>query len=231
MDLLNPPVRALILGAGRGKRMRPLSDRTPKPLLRYHGKRLIDWQIEAMARGGVRHFVVNTAHLADQFPAALGDGSDRGLMIEYSREGDTEADALETLGGIARALPLLSPDGQTPFIVAAGDIVTDFDYGALAARAGKLARGEADAHLVLVDNPSFHPQGDMALTAGLVRRTPRQYTFASIGLYSPRIFRDVEIRPCKLFPWLYRFCDQGRVTGEVFRGLWKNIGTPQQLED
>lgn len=224
-------VRALILGAGRGKRMRPLSDSTPKPLLRFHGKRMIDWQIDALIRAGVRDFVVNTAHLADQFPAQLGDGHERGITIRYSKEEDSEEEALETLGGIAKALPLLSPDGVTPFIVAAGDIVTEFDYSRLTARADALMRGDADAHLVLVPNPAFHAAGDMALENGLVRRAPQALTFSSIGIYSPRIFKGVPAVRAKLFPWLYHFADLGRVTGELFTGEWRNIGTPEQLNE
>lgn len=222
---------AMILGAGRGKRMRPLSDETPKPLLKYRGRRMVDWQLEGLKRAGVRRFVINTAHLAGQFPAVLGDGASRGVSIEYSREGDKDTDALETLGGIAKALPLLSPDGETPFAVVAGDIVTGFDYARLLTRAPDLLSGKHDAHLVLVPNPDFHPGGDMALENGLVRRAPRQWTFSSIGLYSPRIFKDVPAAPAKLFPWLFDFCDAGRVTGEVFTGEWKNIGTPEQLHD
>lgn len=224
-------IRALILGAGRGKRMRPLSDRTPKPLLRYRGKRMADWQIDGMHRVGITHFVINTAHLANQFPEQLGDGSERGIRIEYSVEGSSESEALETLGGIAKALPLLSPDGETPFIVAAGDIVTEFDYGRLVSEAPRLSSGSADAHLVLVPNPEFHPEGDMGLSGGLVVREPRMYTYSSIGIFSPRIFEGVPAVRAKLFPWLYRFCDAGRVTGELFKGAWKNIGTPEQLAD
>ena len=220
---------AMILGAGRGKRMRPLSDETPKPLLKYRGKRMIDWQIEGLKRAGVRRFVINTAHLADQFPAVLGNGASRSVSIEYSREGDRDSDALETLGGIAKALPLLSPDGETPFAVVAGDIVTEFDYAKLFERVPDLLNGKHDAHLVLVPNPDFHPEGDMALVDGLVRRAPRQWTFSSIGLYSPRLFQNVPVSPAKLFPWLFDFCDAGRITGEVFTGEWKNIGTPEQL--
>lgn len=222
-------IRAMILGAGRGKRMRPLSDVTPKPLLKYRGKRMADWQIEGLMRAGVRRFVINTAHLASQFPEALGDGSERGIEIRYSVEGSRDTDALETLGGIAKALPLLSPDGRAPFIVAAGDIVTGFDYARLIARVPDLEAGRCDAHLVLVPNPDFHPGGDMALEGGLVRRAPAQFTFSSIGIYSPRIFKGIPPEPAKLFPWLFSFCDEDRVTGELFTGPWKNIGTPEQL--
>ncbi len=224
-------IRALIFGAGRGKRMRPLTDTEPKPLLFYRGRRLIDWQIDAMKAAGIRTFAVNTAHLARRFPETLGDGSSRGVRILYSQEGTEEKDALETLGGIAKALPLLSPDGETPFIAAAGDIVTEFDYSRLIEKADALLAGAADAHLILVPNPAFHPEGDMGLEDGFIRPELKTHTFASIGIYSPRIFRNVPAAYGKLFPWLYRFCGQNRVTGEVFEGVWKNIGTPAQLED
>lgn len=226
-----PKIRAMILGAGRGKRMRPLSDLTPKPLLKYHGKRMVDWQIEGLMKAGIRSFIINTAHLSEQFPATLGNGSDRGISIQYSEEGLKDSDALETLGGIAKALPLLSPDRKTPFVVVAGDIVTQFDYSRLTAHAEDLLEGHHDAHLVLVPNPDFHPDGDMTLENGLVRRTPRQWTFSSIGIYSPRIFEGIPPLPAKLFPWLYSFCDTGRITGELYYGAWANIGTPEQLHE
>jgi MurNAc alpha-1-phosphate uridylyltransferase len=148
---------ALILAAGRGERMRPLTDSTPKPLLFAGGKRLIEWQIDALARAGVRRIVINTAHLPEQFEEALGDGARMGVAIAYSREGSRAEDALETLGGIVAALPLL---GSDPFMVTVGDIVTAFPYEGLAAASARLSAGAADAHLVLVDNPSFHAAGD-----------------------------------------------------------------------
>ena len=120
---------------------------------------------------------------------------------------------------------------MTPFIVAAGDIVTEFDYSRLTARADALMRGDADAHLVLVPNPAFHAAGDMALENGLVRRAPQALTFSSIGIYSPRIFKGVPAVRAKLFPWLYHFADLGRVRGELFTGEWRNIGTPEQLNE
>ena len=222
-------IKALIFGAGRGKRMRPLTDTTPKPLLRYKGIRLIDWQINALAKAGIREFIVNTAHLADQFPNILGDGADRGLSIQYSQEGTSEAQALETLGGIAKALPLLSPDGRTPFIAVAGDIVTDFDYRRLLVHAEALAKGAMAAHLVLVPNPAFHAEGDMALRDGFVREKPKELTFSSIGIYSPSIFAGVRPEWAKLFPWLFQFCPGNRISGELYEGAWQNIGTPEQL--
>jgi MurNAc alpha-1-phosphate uridylyltransferase len=219
-------MRALILAAGRGERMRPLSDATPKPLLTAGGKRLIEWQLEALVRAGVREAVINTAHLPDAFPAALGDGAHYGLRLHYSREGDTAADALETLGGIVRALPLL---GDEPFIAVSADIVTDYDYAGLRAVAHHIAAGHADAHLVLVDNPPFHPHGDMALTDGRIALDGARLTYANIGVFAPRLFAGLPAARAKLFPWLYAHVAAGRVTGEHYRGAWANVGTPAEL--
>ena len=205
----------MILAAGRGKRMRPLTDQLPKPLLRAGDRRLIDWSVDGLVRAGVNQIVINTAHWAD---------------IHYSVEGQTYDESLETLGGIAKALPLLS-EGEEPFIVVAGDIATDFDFSALLDKpAQRIRKGQLDAHLVLVPNPDFHPEGDMGLVNGLVTRNSRTYTYSSIGLFSPRIFRDVPIVFAKLFPWLDQFIEAGRVSGEVYTGFWENVGTPQALE-
>jgi MurNAc alpha-1-phosphate uridylyltransferase len=220
-------VRALILAAGRGERMRPLTDATAKPLLAAGGRRLIEWQIAALARAGVREIAVNTAHLSGQFEDALGDGTRYGVRLRYSREGERAEDALETLGGIVRALPLL---GAEPFLVVSGDIVTDYDYGALKARAEALAAGRADAHLVLVDNPPFHPGGDMALADGRIDPDgSARLTYANIGAFAPRLFAGLPPVRSKLFPWLYAAARAGRVTGEHARARWFNIGTPAEL--
>lgn len=219
-------MRALIFAAGRGERMRPLTDHTPKPLLAAGGRRLIEWQLAALARAGIGEAVINTAHLPDAFPAALGDGTRYGLRLRYSREGDSATDALETLGGIVRALPLL---GSEPFVAVAADIVTDYDYGTLRTVARHIAAGYADAHLVLADNPPFHPGGDMALAEGRVTRDGRRLTYASIGVFAPRLFAGLPATRAKLFPWLYTHTAAGRVTGEHYRGLWVNVGTPDHL--
>jgi len=221
-------VRALILAAGRGERMRPLSDATPKPLLAAGGRRLIEWQIRALAAAGIRELVINTAHLAPQFEESLGDGGRLGVAIVWSREGDVAADALETLGGIVRALPLL---GDGPFAVVSGDIVSGFDYATLTPRAAAIAAGAADAHLVLVPNPAFHAQGDMGLEQGLIApdAVPR-FTYANIAVFAPRLFAGLAPVHARLFPWLYDAARAGRVTGEVFDGRWYNVGTPRELE-
>lgn len=220
-------MRALLFAAGRGERMRPRSDATAKPLLRAGGRRLIEWQIEALVRAGVREIVINTAHLAQQIEDTLGDGHRYGTRLVYSREGERAEDALETLGGIVRALPLL---GSAPFIAASSDIVTSFDYGTLAESLAAVARGDADAHLVLVDNPPFHPRGDMGLAGGRACMRQPFLTYANIGIFSPALFEGVPPGRARLFPWLFRFVEQGRVSGEHFGGCWHNVGTPAELD-
>jgi MurNAc alpha-1-phosphate uridylyltransferase len=219
-------VKALIFAAGRGERMRPLSDHTPKPLPRAGGRRLIEWQIAALASAGVREIVINTAHLAAQFESALGNGRALGVRIAWSREGEQAADALETLGGIIAALPLL---GEAPFIAVSGDIVCDFDYRPLAARTAGIADGALDGHLVLVDNPPFNPRGDMGLAADRVTTAPPHLTYANIALLSPRLFAGEAPGRRKLFPWLFRAVEAGRISGERFAGRWHNVGTPEEL--
>jgi MurNAc alpha-1-phosphate uridylyltransferase len=216
---------ALILAAGRGERMRPLTDSTPKPLLAVGGKPLIAWQVERLAAGGFRDIVVNHSHLGGMVEAALGDGARFGARLRYSHE----PRALETAGGIAQALPLL---GEAPFVVVSGDIHTDFDYASLAPRAAAIA-GDFDrhaAHFVLVDNPPWHAAGDMALAEGRVTRAGDMLTYGNIALFHPRLFEGIAPGTwLKLFPWAYRFVDEGRVSGEHFRGAWDNVGTPAQL--
>jgi MurNAc alpha-1-phosphate uridylyltransferase len=220
-------MKALLFAAGRGERMRPRSDTTAKPLLRAGGRRLIEWQIEALARAGVREIVVNTAHLAQQIEDTLGDGSRYGVRLRYSREGERAEDALETLGGIVQALLLL---GAAPFIAASSDIVTDFDYAGLAQPLAAIARGDADAHLVLVDNPPLHAAGDMGLAGGRIRMQRPYLTYGNIGIFSPALFDGLQAGRARLFPWLYAFAEQGRVSGEHFRGRWHNVGTPAELD-
>jgi len=221
-------VRALILAAGRGERMRPLTDATAKPLLVAGGRRLIEWQLDALMKAGVRDIVINTAHLPQQFEDALGDGAQYGVRLAYSREGERAEDALETLGGIVRALPQL---GTAAFLVVSGDIVTDYDYRALRERGRTVDAGAADAHLVLVDNPPFHPRGDMGLADGRIDpdREPR-LTYANIGVFAPRLFAGLAVERARLFPWLYTAARAGRVTGERTTARWFNVGTPAELQ-
>lgn len=222
-------MKALILAAGRGERMRPLSDATPKPLLQVGGRALVEWQIERLVASGIRELVINLAHCADAIEAALGDGTRLGVRIRYSREGKDVGAALETLGGVVAALPLLA-SGDEPFAVVASDLYTDFDYRRLGAHAQAIALGAADAHLVLVDNPPYHAGGDMGLDENhRVTLHPPLLTFSSIGVFAPRLFAGEVAARKSLFPWMYRFVERGRVTGEHFSGAWHNLGTPDDL--
>jgi len=211
-------MKAMLLAAGRGERMRPLTDHTPKPLLRVGGRTLIEHHIEALARAGLRELVVNHAHLGALLVAALGDGSQYGVHIDYSPE---PPGALETGGGIFRALPLL---GAEPFAVINADIWTDFDFAALP------RRPEGLAHLVLVDNPVHHPQGDFALQNGRVSSdgAPR-FTFSGIGVYRPALFDGCVDGSFPLAPLLRRAMAAGQVRGELYAGSWFDIGTPERL--
>lgn len=225
-------MKALLLAAGRGQRMRPLSDTTPKPLLRAGGRTLIEWQIMRLVRAGIRDLVINLAHCADMIEAALGDGSQLGARIQYAREGHRAEDALETLGGVVNALPLLSDDGNAPILIVASDVYTEFDYQTLVKPAAAIAQGAIDAHLVLVDNPPYHRQGDLGLSAnGLITRTPPLHTYASLGVYAARLFESEPTAKKPLFPWMHQWIDQGRVHGEYFSGVWHNVGTPQDLSE
>ena len=219
-------IGAMILAAGRGERMRPLSDATPKPLLEAGGKALIAWQIEALARAGFRDIVVNASHLADRFAAALGDGKAFGVTLRWS----FEPEALETAGGIATAMPLL-PEG--PALIVSGDIWSAFDYATLRSRAEAMARNAAAprVHLVMVPNPSYHPDGDFALSDGRVASdgAPRQ-TYANIGLYDTALFRELPRRTrLQLLPYLQRWIADHLVSGEHYDGPWTNVGTPDDL--
>ena len=211
---------AMIFAAGRGERMRPLSDATPKPLLRVSGKLLIEHHLEKLAAIGVRDVVVNTSHLAEQFPAALGDGSRWGVRIRYSYEGEKP---LETGGGIKHALPLL---GDAPFIGVSADIVSDYDYAKLPAEPRGLA------HLVMVPNPAFHPRGDFFLDGGrLNEESGEKLTFANIAVYRPELVAAEAATYFKLLPHFQRAMCDAKLSGERFDGFWVNIGTPEQLRD
>jgi MurNAc alpha-1-phosphate uridylyltransferase len=216
---------AIILAAGRGERMRPLTDARPKPLLAVGGRALIEWQVERLVAGGFTDLVVNHSHLGQQIEEALGAGERFGARIRYSHE----PQALETAGGVAQALALL---GDAPFAVVSGDIYTAFDYASLAPRIASIARDPAAhaAHFVLVDNPSFHPGGDMGLARGRITRAGPRLTYANIAVYHPALFAAIAPGTAlRLFPWAYAFVDAGRVSGEHYRGVWDNLGTPEQL--
>jgi N-acetyl-alpha-D-muramate 1-phosphate uridylyltransferase len=217
---------AMILAAGRGERMRPLSDATPKPLLEAGGRPLIVWQIEALARAGFADLVINAAHGADALLAALGDGARLGVRIRWSRE----SEPLETAGGIATASPLLPPG---PALIVSGDINTRFDYRTLAARMDAMAatREPPRVHLVLVPNPPYHPAGDFALEGDKVALDgAARLTFGNIGLYDMALFaalpRGVKLRMLPLYrDWIAR----ALVSGERYDGPWANVGTPADL--
>lgn len=218
--------RALILAAGRGERMRPLTDTVPKPLLPVGGKPLIAWQVERLVAGGFTEIVVNHSHLGALIEQALGDGSRWGARIRYSHE----PVALETAGGVAQALPLL---GEAPFAVVSGDIYTTFDFASLVPRIERIARDPAAcaAHFVMVDNPPWHAGGDdMGVADGRIVRGRERLTYGNIGVFHPAPFADIAPRTrLKMFPWAYAMVDAGRVSGERFTGEWDNLGTPQQL--
>lgn len=236
-------MKAMILAAGRGERMRPLTDKVPKPLLAVGGKALIVWQIEALVAAGINRIVINHAWLGDRLEEAVGDGSHWGIRIAWSRE----RDALETAGGLVTALPLIesgAPD--EPFVVVSADIHSGFDYARLAPIAASIRnRYPAHAaHLVLVANPSWHPRGDMALVDGFIARRGSLHdaavdaavddaaalTYANIAVFHPRCFDGLAAgRALPLFPWAYALADAHRMTGTRFDGAWDNVGTPEQL--
>jgi MurNAc alpha-1-phosphate uridylyltransferase len=224
-------MKAMILAAGHGNRMRPLTDFTPKPLLEVAGKPLIVWHLEKLKQAGFRDIVINIAWLGEQIPAALGDGSAFGLNIEYSDE--QNEGALETAGGIVKALNLL---GNQPFLVISGDIWCDYDLSSLI-----LLKRNNLAHLILVDNPPHHPKGDfvLATNAQLSQQGANpKYTFSGIGYYHPNLFfplRD-RIKQGKIpkqqpiGALLRATMDKGHVSGEYFSGDWRDIGTPERLK-
>ena len=228
-------MKAIILAAGRGMRMRPLTDHTPKPLLKVHGRALIEWHVEALARGGVRELVINTAWLENEFPLALGDGARWGLKIHYSMEGREHGGALETAGGIATALSMLVDGDCDAFWVVSGDIhAPDFEFDA--AQAQRFAATDLQAHLWLVPNPSFHKKGDFGLDAhghaladdpgpdGLT------WTYANVALCRASLFAGVKPgTKAALGPLLFDGMRHRAITAEVYRGRWENVGTPEQL--
>jgi N-acetyl-alpha-D-muramate 1-phosphate uridylyltransferase len=215
-------MKALVLAAGRGERMRPLTDTLPKPLLPVAGRPLIAYHLEALARAGVRDVVVNLAWLGERLRTALGDGARYGVRIRYSDEG---SEALETGGGIFNALPLLAPGA---FLVVNGDTWSDFDFRHLTldedVDAGALAR------LVLVPNPPHHPEGDFALDGDvIVERATDRATFSGMGIYRPELFANAKPGKFPLAPLLKRAIATGSVRGELYRGEWWDVGSPERL--
>lgn len=229
-------MKAIVLAAGRGERMRPLSDTTPKPLLKVGGRSLLEWHLLALARAGVREVVINTAWLEAQIVEALGDGARFGVSIRYSLEGRDHGGALETAGGIATALPLLAERDGDCFWVVSGDVfVPGFAYEADAMR--RFAESDRLAHLWLVPNPPYHPRGDFGLDAegyGLADGAGpdgRRWTYANIALVRAALVSGIAPgTKAPLGPLLYAGMRQRRITGEVWAGTWENVGTPAQLE-
>lgn len=223
-------MKAMIFAAGRGDRMRPLTDHTPKPLLKVGGKPLIVWQIERLAAAGVRDIIINHAWLGTRIEAALGDGRAWGVRLAYSPEGE----ALETAGGVAQAMPLLhTGDGHSVFIAVSGDVFCDYDYAGLRDRAPAMAAQEVPGmHLVMVPNPPYHPNGDFALDdeGALHADGAARLTFGNIGLYDTRLFAGIAPGTrLAMTPLYHQAIAEGRATGERFDGRWENVGTPAQL--
>ena len=217
-------MKAMILAAGLGTRMRPLTDHIPKPLLKIGNKTLIECHIENLAKAGIKKIIINHAYLGEKIEATLKDGSDYGVQIQYSRE-DT---ALETGGGILKALPLLIDQDEQDFIVVNSDIWTEYDFKEL------LKPMVGLAHLVLVQNPTYHPQGDFALVDNLVKnptQNPTVCTFSGISVLNAKLFTEVDsgVKTFPLAPLLRKACDQNLVTGELYQGQWWDIGTPERL--
>jgi len=213
-------MKAMLLAAGRGERLRPLTDHTPKPLLEVGGRALIEWQIARLVDAGIRDFVINLAHLGDRIAAHLGDGRRLGVRIAYSVE---PPGALETGGGIRHALPLL---GEAPFIAANADVWIELDFARLPALTQDLA------HLVLVPNPAHNAQGDFALDGTRVRNDgePR-HTFSGVALYSPALFAAQAGGRFPLAPLLRQAAAEGRVGGRLHTGIWIDVGTPERLAE
>jgi MurNAc alpha-1-phosphate uridylyltransferase len=215
----------MILAAGRGERMRPLTDHVPKAMIAAGGRPIIVHVIERLARAGFVDLVINVAHLAEAVERDLGDGARFGVRIAYSRE----RTALETAGGIAYALPLL---GDAPFVVSNCDVYSDFDFCRLRSAAERFSRGSLAAHLVLVDNPDHHPTGDFWLEDGKVAASGAggRLTFSGMGAYSPTLFAGVMPgSSCQLATLLRPAMTRGAVSGEHHRGRWMDVGTPERL--
>jgi MurNAc alpha-1-phosphate uridylyltransferase len=214
-------MKAIILSAGRGERMQPLTNCTPKPLLEVGGKSLIEHTIKTLVNAGINNIVINYAHLGEQFPSKLGDGSRYNATIEYSNEQDGR---LETAGGIVKALPLL---GDAPFLVVNGDIWTDYPFREL--EKAKL-NSKILCHLVLVNNPEHNPKGDFSLASGLLSQAEqKKLTYSGIGIFHPSLFTNLKLEPKPLKPILLTAIAAQQVSGEVYSGQWFDIGTVERL--
>lgn len=213
-------MKAMVLAAGRGQRLRPLTDELPKPLVPVGGRPLIAWHLAALARAGIREVVINLSWLGAKLRAALGDGHAYGVTIRYSEEGPV---ALETGGGIVQALPLL---GAQPFLVVSGDIWTELDFGTLQ------LEPDALAHLVLIPNPPHHPRGDFGLQGDrVVLAESGRFTYGNVGIYRPEFFAGLSPARFPLVQPLQRAIAAGQVRGALFHGRWCDVGTPQRLAE
>ncbi|MDQ1338659.1 MAG: Mannose-phosphate guanylyltransferase [Campylobacterota bacterium] len=214
-------MKAMILAAGRGERMRPLTDKTPKPLLKVNSKALIVWHIEKLASLGFSEIIINIAHLGYKIPEALGDGSKWGVTLIYSDE--QECGALESAGGIIKALPLIK---EEVFLVVNSDIWCDYEFKS------SFDLGDDLAHLILVPNPEHNPEGDFALNKERVVKDAKQkLTFSGIGYYSAKLFEGLECKKTPLAPLLREAIQNNRISGSLYKGKWRDIGTPQRLAE
>lgn len=225
------PFKAMILAAGRGERMRPLTDTKPKPLLQAGGKSLIEYQLIRLANAGFTEIVINHAYLGEMIETALGNGNRYGVNIQYSHE----PLVLETAGGIANAMPLLTNEAQDqPFLVVNADVYSEMDYATLLPVLSRMQSSpeEGLVHLVLVDNPEHHPEGDFSLNGTKVQLEGNdKLTFSGVGAYQPRFFRDVlPNKPAKLAPLLRSAINDQKISGEHFHVLWIDVGTPARLD-
>ena len=212
-------MKAMILAAGRGERLRPLTDKTPKPLIKVAGKSLIEYHLINLANSGFKEVIINTAWLAEKIHRQLGDGANYGVSIQYS----DEAEALETAGGIINALPLL---GENPFLVVNGDIWSDFDFSTLAG-----LEHSTQAHLVLVNNPDHNQKGDFALQDSLIKNSGKpMYTFSGIGIYSASFFAEQQPGPLPLAPIIRNKCKNNLISGQYYAGLWTDVGSIERLQ-
>ncbi len=214
-------MKAMLLAAGRGERLRPLTDTLPKPLVPVAGKPLISYHLEALARVGIRDIVINLSWLGERIRSALGDGHEQGVRIRYSEEGPVP---LETGGGIFAALPLLGPE---PFLVVNADVWTDIDFGSLA-----LDGDAADALIVLVPNPVHHPRGDFGLDGEeVVECDSDRFTYSGVGIYRPEFFAGCSPGRFPLLPLLRRAIADGRLRGYLHRGDWCDVGSIERLTE
>jgi len=218
---------AMIFAAGHGKRMRPLTDTTPKPLLKAGGMSLIEYHLIKLRQAGILRVVINLHWLSEKISSTLGDGSKYGVTIEYS----DETVLLETAGGLVKAIPLLTRQGNDPFLVVNGDVWSDVDFAVVCHKAQQYLRAEDLAMLVMVNNPTQHPRGDFSLNHSRLAMGTEQekLTYSGVGVYRPRIVHGLNEEPASLGPLLRKAITNGQIAGWHFTGKWSDVGTPQRL--